>query len=285
MDRQPRQISIDGAPLVGAGAHADVYRLDDETVVKLYRPFVTMESIEREKKLSRWAFVKGIPTAISFDIVKAGDRDGIVYELIKARSVSEYIQEAEGNFDIFVRKYMDLMHQIHSVEVKPDELPDMKKQALGWAETCRNYMSSDICNRLISLVEEISDCHTLLHADFHINNILVCGDELMLIDMDTLCFGDPIFEMSSLYNSYIEFPSIDPVAAKIFGIDVETARRLWDSSLELYLGGDKDKKNEFARKVLLLGCMRIIDFMNRHKDHPGFERCINICSQDISKHL
>ena len=180
---------------------------------------------------------------------------------------------------------MDLMHQIHSVEVKPDELPDMKKQALGWAETCRNYMSSDICNRLISLVEEISDCHTLLHADFHINNILVCGDELMLIDMETLCSGDPIFEMSSLYNSYIEFPSIDPVAAKIFGIDVETARRLWDSSLELYLGGDKDKKNEFARKVLLLGCMRIIDFMNRHKDHPGFERCINICSQDISKHL
>ena len=161
----------------------------------------------------------------------------------------------------------------------------MKKQALGWAETCRNYMSSDICNRLISLVEEISDCHTLLHADFHINNILVCGDELMLIDMDTLCSGDPIFEMSSLYNSYIEFPSIDPVAAKIFGIDVETARRLWDSSLELYLGGDKDKKIEFARKVLLLGCMRIIDFMNRHKDHPGFERCINICSQDISKHL
>lgn len=285
MTRQPRQISIEGAPLMGAGMHADVYRLDDETVVKAYRPFVTMESIEREKKLSKWAFVNGLPTAISFDIVKAGDRDGIVYELINARSVSEYIKESDANFDIFIRKYVDLMEQIHSVEVMPGELPDMKQQALGWIATCREYLYSEVCDRLVPVVESLPDSHTLLHADYHIGNILVCGDELMLIDMDTLCAGDPLFELSSIYNSYVEFPGIDSKAAEILGLDCRTARKIWDKTLELYTAGDKQKAAQIEKKSLILGCMRIIDVMSRHKEHPGFNSVVSVCTKDISENI
>ncbi len=86
-------------------------------------------------------------------------------------------------------------------------------------------VNADSCNK-------VTKTYTLLHGDYHLKNIMMSGEELMLIDMDTLCFGDPIFEMATMYNSYIEFPSLNPNAAFFLGIDVKTAKKsgtgLWN---------------------------------------------------------
>ena len=201
MDNDLRNISIDGAPKIGEGAHGEVYRIDGDTIVKVYRPSVSLDAIRREKKLAKWAFVKRLPTAISFDIVRVGDRYGVVYEMLNARSASDYVRESEENLEDFIQKSVELMNRIHSIEVTPGELPDMKKQSLEWTEKCRQYLPSDICDRIKALTEEIPDSHTLLHADFHLKNIMVSGSSLMLIDMDTLCVGDPIFELATICNS------------------------------------------------------------------------------------
>ncbi|MCR4814384.1 MAG: aminoglycoside phosphotransferase family protein [Lachnospiraceae bacterium] len=80
-------------------------------------------------------------------------------------------------------------------------------------QNLEKYIPSEACLQLLKLTEKIPDSHTLLHADYHLKNILISDDELMLIDMDTLCAGDPIFELATIYNSYMEFPSISPEAA------------------------------------------------------------------------
>lgn len=283
MDNDLRNISIDGAPKVGEGAHGEVYRIDGDTIVKVYRPSVSLDAIRREKKLAKWAFVKRLPTAISFDIVRVGDRYGVVYKMLNARSASDYVRESEENLEDFIQKSVELMNRIHSIEVMPGELPDMKKQSLEWTEKCRQYMPSDICDRIKALTEEIPDSHTLLHADFHLKNIMVSGSSLMLIDMDTLCVGDPIFELATICNSYREFPSIAPEAAMFLGLDVETAYKIWDRTLEVYMGdADSGVINDTANKARVLGCVRIIDYMERHKDSPEREICINTCVRDIS---
>ena len=283
MDSDLRNISIDGAPKIGEGAHGEVYRIDGDTIVKVYRPSVSLDAIRREKKLAKWAFVKRLPTAISFDIVRVGDRYGVVYEMLNARSASDYVKESEENLEDFIQKSVELMNRIHSIEVTPGELPDMKKQSLEWTEKCRQYLPSDICDRIKTLTEEIPDSHTLLHADFHLKNIMVSGSSLMLIDMDTLCVGDPIFELATICNSYREFPSIAPEAAMFLGLDVETAYKIWDRTLEVYMG-DADSRaiNDTANKARVLGCVRIIDYMERHKDNPEREICINTCVRDIT---
>ena len=260
MDSDLRNISIDGAPKIGEGAHGEVYRIDGDTIVKVYRPSVSLDAIRREKKLAKWAFVKRLPTAISFDIVRVGDRYGVVYEMLNARSASDYVRESEENLEDFIQKSVELMNRIHSIEVTPGELPDMKKQSLEWTEKCRQYLPSDICDRIKALTEEIPDSHTLLHADFHLKNIMVSGSSLMLIDMDTLCVGDPIFELATICNSYREFPSIAPEAAMFLGLDVETAYKIWDRTLEVYMGdADSGVINDTANKARVLGCVRIID--------------------------
>ena len=44
-----REISLEGAEKIGAGAHAEVFRIAEDTVVKVYYPTESMESIERER--------------------------------------------------------------------------------------------------------------------------------------------------------------------------------------------------------------------------------------------
>ena len=280
-----RHISTEGAVKIGEGAHGEVFRIAEDTIVKVYRPTVSMEAIQREKQLSRWAFVKGLPTAISFDIVRVGERYGVVYEMLDARSASDYIKESYENFERFVFKSVELMNQIHAVEVMPGELPDMKKETIGWIGSLEKYLPSDACDKLTKLTEKVPDSHTLLHGDYHLKNILVTGDDLMLIDMDTLCAGDPIFEVATVYNSYMEFPSISPLAAEFLGINVEIAKRIWEKTIHLYLEYTGEDEKEITRMAQILGCIRIIDYADRRPEIPDRAVIIKTCTEDILKNL
>ena len=282
-DEKPlRQISLDGAVKIGAGAHAEVFRIAEDTIVKVYYPTGSLEAIEREKALSKWAFVKGVPTAISYDIVRADDRYGVVYEMLNAVSASDYVNASGENLEAFIEKSVELMRQIHGIEVQPGEIPDMKEQTGLWTDRCRKFLPDDICDRLLMLLDTVPASHTLLHGDYHLKNIMVSEGELMLIDMDTLSIGDPVFELATIYNSYRQFPSIAPEAAAFLGIDVPTAFRIWDRTLELYMK-DADSKTiaDTVKKAMLFGCVRIIDYMDNTPGVPDKEPVIDRCIRDI----
>lgn len=66
--------------------------MDTETVVKLYNEGVEPHIAEQEKQYARAAFVMGIPTAISYDVVSCGTRSGIVFELLDAELFSAVIR-------------------------------------------------------------------------------------------------------------------------------------------------------------------------------------------------
>ena len=279
-----REMSIDGCPEIGRGAHGIVYQTAPDMLVKVYGEKASLASIRKERELARWAFVKGIPTAIPFNIVRVGDRYGIVFEHLAAKSSAEYIRESPEHFERFLRQSVDLMKQIHAIVAEPGELPDMKQQTLSWLPKVHQYLPDDLYSKLSAFVEAIPDKNTIIHADFHMNNILVCGDELMLIDMDTLSTGDPIFELATVFVSYRQFPSIEPKAAYMLGIDVETAARICDRILELYLDeANEEMLCDTKHNAQLLGCVRIIDYMDRHPEFPDRQKCVDRCVQDITK--
>ncbi|MBR3245180.1 MAG: phosphotransferase [Parasporobacterium sp.] len=288
-EKSLRQMEIDGCPEIGRGAHGIVYRIAPDTIVKVYHPGEKIERIRKERELARWAFVKGIPTAIPYDIVRIGDQYGTVFELLNARSASEYVQESTKQMDAFISDSVHLLKQIHAIQADPGELPDMKEQMLTWLGSSRDFpeiregLTDEAFDQLEQMIRETPDSRMLLHADFHLKNILVCEDELMLIDMDTLCTGDPIFDLATIYNSYREFPSIDAGAAAFLGIDVETAYRICDQTMEQYLSDmDPAGRAEVIKKAQLFGCVRIVAYMNRHDDLTMKEQVVRRCIEDIN---
>ena len=84
---------------------SQVYRIDRETVLKVFKPNTSLEIINQENERSRNAFVSGIPTAISYDIVKVGDCYGTVYELLDAKDFLSIVENDKEHLKEHISKF------------------------------------------------------------------------------------------------------------------------------------------------------------------------------------
>ena len=256
-----RVISVEGCEIIGRGANGIVFRIDRDTVVKSYKHPDALPEIHRERELARTAFVLGIPTAIPYDVVRIeGGGYGSVFELLNATSYAKLLINGERSVDEIAKMSVDLLKLIHSTTVKPDSMPDMKKTALGWAEFLADYLPAPQYEKLHSLIEAVPDDNHMLHGDYHIKNVMIQNGESLLIDMDTLCHGHPVFELASMFNAYRGFSELDHSVVKNFiGIDYETAGELWYKMLGLYIGTeDEERIKEVERKAQVVGYTRLM---------------------------
>lgn len=120
--RKYKEVSVDGCKLIASGAKGDVYRYDDELIIKVFNNKNTYRDVEQEIGLSRKAFVMGIPTAISFGIVAVGDRYGAMYELLDSETFSSLIERNPASVDHYAALFADLARTIHGIHVTPEDI-------------------------------------------------------------------------------------------------------------------------------------------------------------------
>ena len=267
IEKAYRKISVEGCEIIGKGANGTVYRLDPETIVKVYVQPDALPDIQNERELARRAFVLGIPTAISYDIVRVDGCYGSVFELLNADSVANILQKDPSRVEEGAQICIDLLKIIHGTEVSASDMPEMKAVALDWANFLRDYLPADAANRLVQLISDVPEDHHIIHGDYHIKNVMVQNGEALLIDMDTLCYGHPVFEFASMFNAYKGFRETDPNQAKRFlGISSETANALWNRQLCLYFGTDDEAKlKKIEDKARLIGYARLMRRSIRRK--------------------
>lgn len=288
--RAYRVISVKNCEKIGQGSNGVVYHYDEDTIVKTYWNPDALPEIHRERELARTAFVLGVPTAISYDVVRLEDGGfGAVYELLDAKSYIKVLADGEKTLDELVDMSVDLLKLIHSREVKPETMPDMRELAMGWVEDVRALVTPEEYERLRELMEAVPQDMHMLHGDFHFKNIMLQNNESLLIDMDTLCYGHPIFELASMVNAYRCFSETDPEESMRFlGIPAETAIEIWDKSLQRYLSGaDEAMIRAVEQKAMLIGHLRIMRRAYRRKltDTPYGRKVYDHSRQRISELL
>ena len=87
VEKALRFLSVEGLEQLGAGVHSTVYRLDGESILKVVKD-MTLEAIRAEMQVSKKALFHGVPTAISYDVVRTEEGYGEVYELFRAGVLS-----------------------------------------------------------------------------------------------------------------------------------------------------------------------------------------------------
>ena len=241
-----RKIELGNAEVIGDGYFSTVYRLNKDTIVKVFNRTSDPGQIERELKLAKEAFVLGVPTAISFDVVRVGDKMGVCFEMLDCMSLKTAVLTHKKNYHEYLEQYANLLKKINTTECFNPIIPDVKKHYLEKIETIKPFLEKKYYEKAKKLVENIPERKTFVHGDCHFKNIMVQGDELLLIDMDTLSVGHPIFELAAIYAPYCAFNEDDPGnSEKFFGISSEEALKLYNSLIDLYFGKDdrviKDK--------------------------------------------
>ena len=260
VEKAYKRMSVEGCEFLAKGANGAVYRYDDETIIKTYYSKDALPEILQERESARKAFVLGINTAIPYGIVRVGEGYGTVTELLNAVNVTKLVCDDPVNIEKPVEYYVNLLKSIHAVEAEEGDFPDMRKTALDWARFVKDYLPEEQGNKLCALIEAVPRQNTLLHGDYHTNNIMIQNGEPLLIDLDTLCVGHPIFELGSMYNAFLGFSSIDYSVIKEFmGYDRDTAKRFWNMALKGYLETDDDEVvRGVEEKAMIIGYMRLL---------------------------
>ena len=117
VEKAYRKVSIEGCEEIGRGANGSIYRIDSDNVVKVHNNPDALDEIQHEREVARLALILGIPTAISYDVVKVGDSYGSVYELLNAKSFSRILEKEPEKLDWCVEEYVDMLKRIHSTVV------------------------------------------------------------------------------------------------------------------------------------------------------------------------
>ncbi|MBR4142344.1 MAG: phosphotransferase, partial [Firmicutes bacterium] len=256
------------------------------TIVKVYTDPDALPDINKERELARTAFILGIPTAIPYDVVRVGDLYGTVFELLNAKSFAELLMHDRENADHYITQLADLLKLIHSTKVKPGSMPDMKETVLGWVDFLKDYLEEPVWKKLRALTEAVPAQDTMLHGDFHAKNVMMQNGEVILIDMDTLCMGHPVFEMGSIFNAYTGFYVTSPERRGAFiGLDAEMAEQVWNGLLLHYADGDEDKAKKIEQRAALIGFVRLMRRLLRRDgmSTPEGRQTISVYRRNIEK--
>lgn len=274
VERALRQLSVEGCEVIGVGGVGTVYRLDGDTIIKVFREGTTIEEVRREITMSKEAFVMGMPTAISFDVVRVGCQYGLVYELLQADTLSACIKREPERIDEFARKYAELFHQLHAIEVPGgSSVPCAIERERQQIRHIRRYFPQESIDLMLRIVDAIPNANRLLHLDLQTKNAMVQNGELMLIDMGEVGYGHPLLDLGHAYSAMV---TLVGDYDKIIGMPRELGQKLWSRAIDYYLEGmPAEVVKQRKAQIEVVSCVRSFSWLALSDSFP--EAVINEC--------
>jgi len=274
VERALRQLSIEGCEMIGVGGVGTVYRLDGDTIIKVFREGTTMDEVSQEITMSKEAFVMGMPTAISFDVVKVGSQYGLVYELLHAKTLSDCIKQSPERIDEYAHKYADLFRQLHQIQVPEDTcVPNALEHERNQVLHIRRYFPQEGIDLLLQILDTIPAGRSLLHLDLQAKNVMLQGEEMMLIDMGEVGYGHPLLDLAHAYSSLVLFVGD---YEKTIGISRELGNELWNRGINYYLEGlPEEVVAQRKEQIKAVACIRNFSWLALSDSFP--EDVINEC--------
>lgn len=235
VEKALREMSIAGCEVIGRGGVGTVYRIDEDTIIKVFRAGTTEAEVQTEIQMAKEAFVLGMPTAISFDVVRVGTQLGLVYELLRAETLSACIRREPQHIETFAKTYADLFRQLHSISVPAtSNIPNAQVSEQQAILRISHYFPAQGIDLLLRIAEAIPKADRMLHCDLQTKNAMIQDSEPMLIDLGEMGYGHPLLDlghacsaMTSLVGDY----------EQIVGLPERMAREVYDKMLAYYFEG------------------------------------------------
>ena len=282
-----RRLSVEGCEIIAKGANGTIYRYDEETIVKIYHNGAPLEEVRLEKELCRKVFIKGINTAIPYDVVRVGEHYGSVAEMLSAKPLSKLLQANPEKLEEYVAIYTDLLKRIHATPIRPDEMPSMKETGVKWVKFLQPYLPADQWEKLCNMMNAMPEPGFMIHGDYHVNNVMIQDGEPLLIDMDTVAYGHPVFEFASVYLACVGYSECNHAGTmEFYGLPYEITTKIWETMMKQYFE-DESVRMDVARKAQVIGYVRMMRRTIRRNglNTPDGQELIALCKKRLEELL
>ena len=254
-----REIDVTDCEQLGQGGNGTVYRLDEDKIVKVYKPWMKLEEIEKERAFAKTAFINGIPSVIAYDMVKVGDCLGVVFELLRSDTLGHAMVAHPEKYDEYVDKYVALAKTLHTTHVPEGSFTRIQDVMHSRADNLGQWCTPEEIELLHSLIDEIPDADTVTHNDLHPGNIMIQDEKLILIDMPEVTMGPPICDLVSVYRDMISAPkNKSSLIEQSIGMPAELIMKTGKLFFTKYTGiTDPSELEEYFKKLGLLYALNV----------------------------
>lgn len=254
-----RKIDLDKCERIGFGGNGAVYRVSEDEIVKVnYNP-ATYAALDMELAKAKEAFLLGIPTAISFDLVDCGEgRRGVVYETIKSRTLGETIQSSPERMEELTEKYIEQLNILHAVHTDNPVFSNAKDSYRKQVEDASKFLTEEEVKMLEQILEVLPEGDRLVHCDAHPKNIMIQGEEMLWIDMEGMSVGHPIYDLISI-SAVLNGMRTDEVTMSICGMDIQTVLRFKECFIRKYFKtDDPEAVQKYSSMIDVLRLIRAV---------------------------
>ncbi|XDD47180.1 aminoglycoside phosphotransferase family protein [Leptospira sp. WS39.C2] len=177
------------------GRSADLYDLPNNQVLKLFFPSANPKEIEAEYENTLEVSRLQVTKMHCYGKVKVGERLGIVFDRLDGISLTKLPDKNPIELFRIANTLANLHFKMH--QTKSQKLRDIKQILNDCLEAKPlEFLSKDEKKIISEYIKNLPEGDSVLHLDFHPENVIVKGKEPIVIDWMTAAKGNPCADVS-----------------------------------------------------------------------------------------
>lgn len=187
MSESPQTLAQLGEPIVAARS-AEIYHWRPQQILKLFREDFCHKSADQERLNAEEAYALGATLIECIEAVELNGRRGIVMKRLDGKTLTAIVDDNPLNVFRLPRTLARLHVQVHQANTQ--KLPDIRGIISDYLNAeVMSFLTAEEKNKAQRYLQSLPDGNTLLHMDFHTENILVSNDQETVIDWATAARG------------------------------------------------------------------------------------------------
>lgn len=189
---------------------AELFDWEPSKVLKLFHPGFSADAAHWEKVNLQEAFTLGVTQVRCFGEVEVDGRRGLILQKVAGKTLTSWADTNPLNFFALPKTLARLHAQVHGGNApKLRDIKTILDQCLSMPSM--DFLSSSDKEALKGYIARLPDGNTLLHLDFHTDNILKSRESETVIDWATAAKGAVGADLAMTYFLFNEaelFPGI-----------------------------------------------------------------------------
>lgn len=184
-----------GAPLFSSRS-SEVFGYGEDKLLKLFFADANKEFIDNEEINSKETFEKGVSEVELYDRVKIEGRDGLIIKKLPGKTLLAILNENPAFLEQIPSVMAGLQLKAHSTKtsvIRPYK--DLLQSALA-AESL-NFLSDEQRSKANHYVDQLPEGDSILHLDYHPDNVMSDETDSFVIDWATAARGVPSADVAT----------------------------------------------------------------------------------------
>lgn len=179
--------------LIGKGMTAEVYGLNENQIIKLFKKEINDQQIMKEFTIAKTINKLGIPAPIVFETTTLNERKGIIFERINGMSLLSMMEKKPKRIRQFGKQMARVHYQIH--QNSSSDLINQIDLFPGKIEATKSYINNQY-KEILEYFQSLPQDNQVCHGDFHPDNIMNHVDRQVVLDWTNVYSGNPLSDVA-----------------------------------------------------------------------------------------